>query len=315
VRNVGGWPWGAAAVVVNVTGSGVGMLASSTVEVGQSGSLSGVWTNPGGDRLLVVSHGNASPIPQGYVVDVVFVVEGSGLYCPGGGGLGRRSSDGQTGDPVSTSSGNMVHSVTDVELPAGLGVFDRTLNTADDWRLSMQVESAPAASRPPGILGVGWTSVLDARSVRTPGPGAGSRLMMRLGDGRSYVAGGGVFTGSTLGWVAPAELLLESVHREEDSSGAGTRAYRWAFANGQEWGFDADGRLVSVDDPFGPDVAVTRNSAGFPTRAVFSEGASEGWALELVDSNGDLLVDQVVGPFAASSGSPPADVVRRAYGW
>ena len=72
---------------------------------------------------------------------------------------------------------------------------------------------------------------------------------------------------------------------------------------------------MSVDDPFGPDVAVTRNSAGFPTRAVFSEGASEGWANVLVDSNGDLLVDQVVGPFAASSGSPPADVVRRAYGW
>lgn len=37
--------------------------------------------------------------------------------------------------------------------------------------------------------------------------------------------------------------------------------------------------------------------------------------MELVDSNGDLLVDQLAGPFAASLGAPPADVVRRAYGY
>lgn len=44
-----------------------------------------------------------------------------------------------------------------------------------------------------------------------------------------------------------------------------------------------------------------------------TEGASTGWAVRLVDSNNDRLVDVLEGPYDASLPAPPSDVIRRAY--
>lgn len=241
----------------------VGFLTSPSVPKNESRTVTGSYTNPSNYPVtLDLVHSLASVLPQEWTTVVTITVSG-GDFCPGGSGLGSRGSDGAAGDPVSTSSGNFHRSVTDVEFPAGLGAFTRTLNTMDTWNLGLNVDPVVRSASGPSVFGRGWSSPLDARSVRVPGAGAGSDLMMRLPDGRQYLAVDGVFDGGSLSWTPPAELLLASVTRNEDAAGAGDRAYTWTFVSGEVWTFDRDGRLLGISDPYGADVVVERAASGF----------------------------------------------------
>lgn len=231
------------------------------------------------------------------------------MVCPEGRGQGDRKSDGKAGEPVSTSSGNFYSYEVDAEAPSGLGVLSRSYNSLDTG--ADEIAGTGRASS----FGRGWSSLLDTTTQRVNVPSEGPLLRMRLPDGRRYTASGGVFSGSELDWDPPSSLLLDRVYREESSSGSGSKQYHWVFTSGETWSFDSAGRLVSVSDPHGPDLSIARGSNGLATRVVFTEGTSAGWAVDVVDTNGDRYVDVLAGPYDASLSSAPSDAVKRAFSY
>lgn len=266
-------------------------------------AFSSEWTNSGSSKVVqsVYALDSLGFLTGVWNINALFEVGAAGRGCEPGEGLGDRLSDGQAGDPVSTSSGNLHYSVSDAVAPGGLGEVRRTYNSRDGGAFEV-----PGLQRP-SIFGRGWSSTVDAWTSRLGVGGAGSTLLMRLPDGRRYAASGGTFSGSRLYWTPPPELLMASVSRDETSGGGGAKTYEWVFQSGEVWSFDAQGRLVAASDPYGPDLAVVRAANGFPTRVVFSEGNSVGWAVELSDANNDRLVDRISGPFDATLSAAPAD--------
>lgn len=165
-------------------------------------AFSSDWTNSGSSKVV---HNVYALDALGFLtgvwnINARFEVGAAAHGCDPGEGLGDRVSDGQAGDPVSTSSGNMHYSVIDAAAPEGLGEIRRTYNSRDGGAFEI-----PGLQRP-SIFGRGWSSTVDAWTSRLGVSGAGSALLMRLPDGRRYTATGGTFSGSRLSWTPPPDL-------------------------------------------------------------------------------------------------------------
>lgn len=218
--------------------------------------FSETWTNGSSSsfRASIFAYDTTGFLTGLWSVDAEFELSGPGVVCLEGRGQGDRTSDGKAGEPVSTSSGNLYSYEVDAEAPSGLGSLSRSYNSLDTG--TDEIAGIGRASH----FGRGWSSLLDTTTQRVNVPSEGPLLRMRLPDGRRYTAPGGVFSASELDWDPPPSLLLDRVYREESSSGSGSKQYHWLFTSGETWNFDSAGRLISVNDPHGPDLSIARAS-------------------------------------------------------
>ncbi|MBI2706237.1 MAG: RHS repeat-associated core domain-containing protein [Actinobacteria bacterium] len=200
---------------------------------------------------------------------------------------GSRPVIGAAGHPVNTASGSFFHEQSDAPAPAGvygLGL-SRTYNSSDDLDKPVAVPGASPGRY--GLFGPQWTSNVDV-SVRsldsTSNPfGTSVGVELRFGDGRRVVI---PRTGST--WSPPPELFATFVW-----DGAAS-VFRLRLSTGEEWAFNAAGRLSSMDSGRGQSVRACP-----ATGTISSLRANAGdcvatpqWQVTLTDSNSDGLVDQ-----------------------
>ncbi|MCP4304283.1 MAG: hypothetical protein GY788_05260, partial [bacterium] len=203
-----------------------------------------------------------------------------------------RETLGLAADPVSTATGNFVHSVTDLVPPPNSGglALERTYNALDGWG--------------DGAFGVGWSaSMIDVslttKEAEPPGsasPWDHTQVMVALGDG---TRGTFVWDDGSSSWLAPegiAASLTESAVSE---------SYELEWLSGDVWLFDDGFDLVEIQHPNGQILVFDHDPGGSQNESGLAPGATEdqavlvvsnsttGWDLTFYDVTGDGLVDQV----------------------
>ncbi|MGH8990174.1 MAG: DUF6531 domain-containing protein, partial [Acidimicrobiia bacterium] len=159
---------------------------------------------------------------------------------------GHRLNGGYASDPVNTATGNFTQTDTDLDFPQavfGLG-WRRTYNSLDTLS---------------GPMGPGWTSGFDAHVVEEPD----GSVTLTDWDGRVVTflpAAGG-------GWDRPEEMFADLVRELDDSLSL-------RFFSGEEWDFDADGRLEMTASWDGQNVTFTYDASSRLTSATSSTGYS-----------------------------------------
>ncbi|MGH8990867.1 MAG: DUF6531 domain-containing protein, partial [Acidimicrobiia bacterium] len=159
---------------------------------------------------------------------------------------GHRLNGGYASDPVNTATGNFTQTDTDLDFPQavfGLG-WRRTYNSLDTLS---------------GPMGPGWTSGFDAHVVEEPD----GSVTLTDWDGRVVTfqpAAGG-------GWDRPEEMFADLVRELDD-----TLSLR--YFSGEEWDFDADGRLETTSSWDGQNVTFTYDASSRLTAATSSTGYS-----------------------------------------
>lgn len=174
--------------------------------------------------------------------------------------VGNQPNQSYEGDPVSTSSGNLLHQRADIAAEGGRGLpvsFERTYNSN--------------AAEIDGPLGQGWSINVGAKLTVS-----GANADIVWGDGRldRFVEG----TGGT--YVSPpgSDFTLEQVsggYRLEDANGRTTIDFNTqgqitavTDKNGNALAYSyASGRLSQVTDASGRSISFTYNTAGRITSA------------------------------------------------
>jgi RHS repeat-associated protein len=190
---------------------------------------------------------------------------------------------GEAGDPVDTSSGTLIERTTDLAAPSDVYGLD----------LMRTYTSREAEG---GVFGERVSSVFDATAFDL---GIGVYLRLPSGRGVWMPSSGGGFAGPP---SFPASAVV--------GSGGGITLTQ---STGEEWVFDAVGRLIEMSDGQGQEVVLTRRSDGFPTRIESSNSGQPGWYFHLVDSDDDRLVDRISGPVPAGSAVGSAPTVSYEY--
>lgn len=192
-----------------------------------------------------------------------------------GGSAGALS--GLDGEPVNTATGNLVESRVDVTNPdETFGIeFDRTYNSED------------ATS---GMAGPGWSTSLDTSVTPYSSTGSGiDTYILRMPDGQRMP----IDLTYGVGWGVPSALNAAF------TVGASTETL--TFGSGEQWVFDAAGRLSSMSDGQGQTATVSWPSSGrFPVTVTSSEYGAPGWAYQVQGSG--TLATTAIGPYASSAG-------------
>ena len=168
--------------------------------------------------------------------------------------LGHRHDDSRSADPVSMATGNLTDQWVDVSAPSGAWSMDfaRAYNSRDSKL---------------GVLGTGWSTVLDVRLTLNPD----GSYTYRDWDGREVdfatIAGGG--------WLRPEEVDAQL------SVNATGPVLSWF--SGEVWQFDTAGLLLSQSGWEGQSVTYTR-MAGL----VSSMASSAGYSLSFTYAAGRL---------------------------
>ncbi len=176
-----------------------------------------------------------------------------------------------SGDPVNSITGNLLQQSKDLDIP-GLGNLDfsliRTYNGQDDRD---------------GLFGVGWTSFLDVYlrianddsvDVRYPD-----------GSGRYYIWDGSEY-------LPAQDAMFETLIRTANG-------YALSRPDQTTYLFDEDGRLTTIRNRFGHEIALVRDSLGALTKIVDTVGR-------------EILVTQE-GRHITSISDPEGRTLRYAY--
>lgn len=147
-------------------------------------------------------------------------------------------------DPVDTATGNLYDGFTDLAPTAGLSGLglQRAYNSSD---LSV------------GVMGTGWTEPYGSTAVDF-----GPYVDVKLDDGREVrfpknAAG--------TGYDRPQELAA-GLSRDPDTT------FRVTFNGGEQWAYDASGRLEETIDPAGVSATIARDGSGRVTTVISSVG-------------------------------------------